>query len=299
LHMVIARFFEKISAYFISKLHPVNVILENMGSLSAEASVLVPTEEIIKYHIYGMELADKIRRDFLKESGYHHVQQSFIVEDLGEIGLSHLGMVHILKAFTQIDSDNYPETMLKVVIVNVPGIFSLIWKAVQYFWDEKQKAKFQFVEAGYDHAAVLSRAISPDNLPKKYGGNMDYDLPARKELDVLKAELGKITPKTFNSAVVPRSGEFELSFQLDAGTVFYYEFKTEDYDVGFGIKYQKVKGHPPEQFYEIKRYESNSIPVWGKIHVEKPGVYTLIWDNSYSWTRSKDLLYITSVPPTK
>jgi len=128
---------------------------------------------------------------------------------------------------------------------------------------------------------------------------MDYDLPAREELDVLKAELGKITPKTFNTAVVPRSGEFELSFQLDAGTVFYYEFKTEDYDVGFGIKYQKVKGHPPEQFSEIKRYESNSIPVWGKIHVEKPGVYTLIWDNSYSWTRSKDLLYITSVPPTK
>ena len=42
-------------------------------------------------------------------------------------------------------SDNYPETLRKVVIVNVPTVFSMIWSGVQYLWDAKQVAKFQFV----------------------------------------------------------------------------------------------------------------------------------------------------------
>jgi metal transporter CNNM len=272
-----------------------HMCIENMGTLSTEAAALVPTEEIIKYHIYAMELAEKIRSSILKESGYHHMMQSFIIEDLADLGLDHLGMVNILKAFTQIDSDNYPETLLKVVIVNVPSIFSLIWKAVQYFWDAKQQAKFQFVQAGYDHGAVLVRAISPEFLPKRYGGTLEYDLPQRLPIEDLKKELAGIPPKQWISAVVPRSEEFSKSFDLEAGSVFHYEFKTADYDVGFGIKFRKANGHPIEPFIESKRFDSNVIPAWGRFKVEKAGTYILVWDNTYSWTRGKDLFYNTSV----
>lgn len=110
-----------------------------------------------------MELANKIRNDIFVELGSKEVQQSFCVEDLTGLGMGHLQLTDLLKAFTQIDkynflfrfiffqdylpliSDNYPNTLRKVVVVNVPTMFSLIWNAVQYFWDAKQVAKFQFI----------------------------------------------------------------------------------------------------------------------------------------------------------
>jgi hypothetical protein len=51
----------------------------------------------------------------------------------------------VLLLFCLLYSDNYPETLRKVVIVNVPTVFSMIWSGVQYLWDAKQVAKFQFI----------------------------------------------------------------------------------------------------------------------------------------------------------
>jgi len=269
--------------------------IENMGSLSAEAAALVPSEEIIKYHIYSMELADKVRRDILKELGYKEMQQSFVVEDLGEIGTSHLSMASLLKVFTQIDSDNYPETLRKVVIVNVPSMFSFIWSAVQYFWDENQKKKFQFVQSGENHVAVLTKAVDPSFLPKAYGGTMDYDLP-KGDIVQMKKELAAIPAKKYaNTDFVPRSGKLEKVVVAEEGSIIHYEFKTIDYDVSFGVHYKKSEVSQVEEHWAVQRVDSHQIPVFGRFKVEKAGHYVLLWDNTASWTRGKDLHFTINI----
>jgi len=274
-----------------------HLCIESMGNLNPEAAALIPPEEIIRYHIWSMELADKIRRDCAKELGYKYVMQSFIVEDLDGIGLGHLSMSFLLKQFTTIDNANYPETLRKVIIVNVPTIFSMVWSAVQYFWDEHQKAKFQFVSSSENHSPILLKVISPEYLPKSYGGSLDYAIP-KKTIEQLKVEINAIPKKQFLEDFVPRSGTLEKVFDLtQIGSFFHYEFKTTDYDISFGIKYRPSKDSKTEEIVPNTLCESNVIPIFARLPITKAGQYILVWDNTNSWTRGKQLFYTTSVCP--
>jgi len=262
--------------------------IENMGNLSSEAAAVLPIEEIVKYHIYSMELAEKVRKDIFIEGGSKELPQSFVVEDIGGIGMGHLSMVNVLKQFTKIDSDNYPETLRKVVIINVPTIFSFVWSAVQYFWDENQKAKFEFIEFGKDYKTVLLKAIPPSHLPRDYGGELDYSLPRKKTVEEFNKEINAVPKKAFVSDVIPRSGTLEKKVAVKPGTIVHYEFKTVDYDINFGIRFH----HTITQVYrEVERVESNVLPVFGRFEAELEGELIFHWDNTYSWTRGKDLLY--------
>ncbi|CAG7702730.1 unnamed protein product, partial [Allacma fusca] len=69
-----------------------------------------------------------------------------------------------------------------------------------------------------------------------------------------------------------------------------WNFRTEDFDIGFSIlhndkdcilNYQRVDSH-------LKNQE-------GALNCEKPGRYTLIFDNTYSVVRAKTLHYMVSV----
>lgn len=83
----------------------------------------------------------------MKDLGGETFSPTFAVEDLNGIGLGHLKgpTIGVLKEFTKIDSENYPEGLRKVIIINVPSVFSMIWKVVQYFFDARQKSKFEFL----------------------------------------------------------------------------------------------------------------------------------------------------------
>jgi len=272
--------------------------IESMGSLNSEASALVPQQEIMKYHIYGMELANKVRTDIFHELGCKELQQSFVVEDLSGLGMSHLSMIETLKAFTQIDNNNYPETLRKVVIINVPTVFSIIWKAVEYFWDAKQVAKFQFISSGSDYSSILQKIVPLDHLPKVYSGELVYDLPKAIPLPELKLELSKIEKKQYSVDRVPRSGILEKEIRIEtANIVLHYEFKTVDYDIGFGIVYKET-GKNIQHILEVQRYNSHIIPVFGRITVQKVGSIVLQWDNTFSWMTEKELHYTYNVIPS-
>jgi metal transporter CNNM len=274
--------------------------IESMGILNAEVASLIPPQEIIRYHIWSMEKANKIRNEISLELGSKELQQTFCVEDLTGLSMAHLQLTDLLKTFTSIDNGNYPNTLRKVVIVNVPTVFSLIWSAVQYFWDQKQIVKFQFIAAGTDYSTTLQKIIPLDHLPKDYSGQLDYSLPKAVPLPELKEKLIKIKyNKNFVVDKVPRAGVLEKEFFVEkTGCVFHFEFKTIDYDIGFGIKYKATAKDTPQWLHlDLERYNSNVIPVFGRFEVTKPGYYVLHWDNTFSWTREKELHYLTEVIP--
>lgn len=83
------------------------------------------------------------------------------IEDLEGVSLAHMsgavmGLVKMTGKMDRFDcklffdtlSDNYPEFLRKVYIINCPKVFSLIWKVAQHFFDEGQKAKFEFFGTG-------------------------------------------------------------------------------------------------------------------------------------------------------
>jgi len=141
--------------------------------------------------------------------GCEQLIQTTACEDLLGIGLSHLPLVSVLGGFTSIDNDNYPETLRKVVIANVPYSFSMLWKAVEYLWDAKQIAKFQFVSGDYEYTPLLLQILTPDNLLISHGGTFDYKLPQAKPTQELLDELNLIPKKEFLKEDVGRGSIFE------------------------------------------------------------------------------------------
>eukprot|EP01127_Copromyxa_protea_P005458 TRINITY_DN15389_c0_g1_i1.p1 TRINITY_DN15389_c0_g1~~TRINITY_DN15389_c0_g1_i1.p1 ORF type:complete len:424 (+),score=94.08 TRINITY_DN15389_c0_g1_i1:22-1293(+) len=276
-----------------------HVVMERLGSISPDLAGLFPLEELVRFHVWGNEVAMKQRIDIMNELGGEHFSPSFAVEDLRGISLAHVKgpTVAVLKEFARVDSENYPEGLRKVIII-VPGIFNLIWKVVQYFFDARQKAKFEFLPAGTDYEPVLKQFLHPSYFPKFYGGNMDWDLPKAEATPEVKARIPKPEKKKWSKTHVSRGTKYEHVIEVEeVGTKLQWEFKTSSYDVGFGLGFKESHDSDSRPLVDTERVDSHKSPVHGIWVVEQTGHYSLTWDNSYSWTHGKDVKFNVTVTP--
>ena len=98
----------------------------------------------------------------------------------------------LVKGIAAIDKDQYPETLGKLFIINVPSVFPLVWRSVQFFLDPATAAKIEIFGPKKDWLPALASQIGLENMPTTYGGV----LPA------LSADVHPYaeTMKTFNNS---------------------------------------------------------------------------------------------------
>lgn len=65
-------------------------------------------------------------------------------------------------------SDNYPESMGLMFVVNAPWAFSAVWSICKSFVDERTQKKIQIMNTGYEKK--LLEVIDAENLPAFLGG---------------------------------------------------------------------------------------------------------------------------------
>jgi hypothetical protein len=106
--------------------------------------------------------------------------------------------------------------------------------------------------------------------------------------------------KDGTSITVGAGEKHRVKFAAKAGTVFRYHFKTEGYNIGFGvIQTTDASGAAKERWViESKKFESQNEPVADTVLAEFEGEYTFEFDNSFSRWRSKDLLFKITVEST-
>jgi len=63
---------------------------------------------------------------------------------------------------------NYPERMDKIVIINVPAAFGMIWNVVAPLLDRNVRERISIFRGNYYEALV--ELIEPENIPSQYGG---------------------------------------------------------------------------------------------------------------------------------
>ena len=83
------------------------------------------------------------------------------------------------------------------------------------------------------------------------------------------------------------------------GSKLEWSFTVKDYDCLFGVIEQE--DIPSEYYILDKQYYSSEEEVSECLLILEPGVYNLVWDNSYSILRSKTIVYSVRVeapPPT-
>ncbi|KAG9019739.1 hypothetical protein FRB90_009609 [Tulasnella sp. 427] len=97
---------------------------------------------------------------------------------------------------------NFPETMGMTWIVNAPSFFSTVWGWLKVWFDENTRRKIHVLSHSQLH--LLRVEIPAENLPKRYGGDLNWEFDERPKLD----DRAKDIMKDFNGEV-PR-GPWEL-----------------------------------------------------------------------------------------
>jgi hypothetical protein len=69
---------------------------------------------------------------------------------------------------------NYPETLSATIVVNAPSFFSTVWGWVKGWFDGGTRSKIRICGRGKEGEEALRRLIEVKDLPKVYGGEMEW-----------------------------------------------------------------------------------------------------------------------------
>lgn len=79
-----------------------------------------------------------------------------------------------MQAASQLATAHYPETLDRIFIIGAPFFFSTVWGWIKRWFDPITVSKI-FILAPNDVLPTLETFIEKRNIPKKYGGELDYN----------------------------------------------------------------------------------------------------------------------------
>ncbi|EFN84723.1 SEC14-like protein 2 [Harpegnathos saltator] len=100
------------------------------------------------------------------------------------------------------------------------------------------------------------------------------------------------------TTVVIRKGrkiEFDVSAS-EVGSILSWEFRSEGHDIKFGILRKDTSGTKTEVI-PIRRVASHQSEEIGILNCEVPAIYSIVFDNTYSFLRNKKVHYSVRVLP--
>lgn len=221
------------------------------------------------------------------------------------------------RAFTLLKSyeANYPEKLKVAYIINVPSFFSFVYNWVKTVLPESIISKLEVISQD-ECLSKLSNTIDLSILPAVYGGtrrDSDGDqtcqslyskelgtpvpekLMSTDQLEVLKndPDAKRITVEYKSLFIVEKLVE-------EANSILQWDFQTLDYDIRMGLRYKRDENSDSEEIIPPHRVDSHLFPESGNFTCENPGIYELVFDNTYSWMTSKELLVkVNLVPPRR
>lgn len=102
-----------------------------------------------------------------------------IITDIGNVGLwTFWNLKGHMQESAKIASDRYPETLHRQFIVNAPAFFPTVWGWIKKWFDPVTTAKITILAGSLsprELRAKLEGCIAPENLPRKYGGDLDWE----------------------------------------------------------------------------------------------------------------------------
>ncbi|KAG5999367.1 hypothetical protein E4U43_002105, partial [Claviceps pusilla] len=102
------------------------------------------------------------------------ITMSVNIVDITGVGLKQFwNLKSHMQAASQLATAHYPETLDTIFIIGAPFFFSTIWGWVRRWFDPMTVSKIH-VLAPHEVKPVLERFIDPSNIPKKYGGGLDF-----------------------------------------------------------------------------------------------------------------------------
>lgn len=102
------------------------------------------------------------------------------VVDISGVGLKQFWNLKThMQAASTLATAHYPETLDRIFIIGAPMFFNTVWGWIKRWFDPITVSKI-FVLSPNEVKPTLESFIDPKNIPKKYGGELDFkfgDLP--------------------------------------------------------------------------------------------------------------------------
>lgn len=102
------------------------------------------------------------------------ITMSTNIVDISGVGLKQFwNLKNHMQAASQLATAHYPETLDRIFIIGAPMFFSTVWGWIKRWFDPITVSKI-FVLSHSEVKPTLESFIEPRNIPKKYGGELDF-----------------------------------------------------------------------------------------------------------------------------
>lgn len=102
------------------------------------------------------------------------VTMSTNIVDITGVGLKQFwNLKSHMQSASQLATAHYPETLDRIFIIGAPVFFSTVWGWIKRWFDPITVSKI-FILSAHEVKPVLESFVDPRNIPKKYGGELDY-----------------------------------------------------------------------------------------------------------------------------
>ncbi|GFY76979.1 retinal-binding protein [Trichonephila inaurata madagascariensis] len=247
-----------------------------------------------------LELQNKKLGTNLTKVGY-----IYNLENLSFVDALHKESFELLLGYYKIYLDNYPERMKYVYIINAKPYVNFAISIFKPIFSSAVLEKLKFYgSSGWKED--LLKIIDADELPAFLGGNKtdpdgnplcktfvkhgqqipeSYYLNYRKKLLSCSSHLKKLT--------VQRSSMEEMRFKItESLSLLEWEFELKNRDIDFAVYFNSSEEE--SELVEIvpkQRMDTYYGPEKNYVKCENRGIYTIVFDNSYSWVHSKEVFY--------
>eukprot|EP00040_Diaphanoeca_grandis_P028454 m.164884 g.164884 ORF g.164884 m.164884 type:complete len:394 (+) comp31359_c5_seq1:271-1452(+) len=177
----------------------------------------------------------------------------------------------------------------------------------QLFQQQQQQRQQQQQQSQQQSQQQERNLVTPSQLPQQTIKNMDAPSPSTpsvtKTVTIDVKEFRESLRGKPKHEMVISPGEIVRmqAKNLEPGsTVLKWKFCTEDHDLGFGLEYDLAKTSDDDGEGETvcilptTRIMADSCVTVGKHSETKPGSWSILFDNSYSYFRSKTVFFVVS-----
>ncbi|KAF0684505.1 Aste57867_23504 [Aphanomyces stellatus] len=145
-------------------------------------------------------------------------QKCISVIDVDGIGFSDFGgeVVEYIKKTSGYTGKHHPERCAYIIVINVPGWFNMVWKAIHGLIDEVTREKISIVRGKDKIYEALAHRIPHENIPEEFGGGSSGKSPEEDTLYKLQDYNNKVEGAEFPLVGAYTQRPFVVSESSDA-----------------------------------------------------------------------------------
>jgi len=155
---------------------------------------------------------------------------------------------------------------------------------MQVWMEPRSVGKMELISNVSVVADKFQAIFDMSTIPERLGGTSTRDIPQGGYIGVPQT---KLREKAKNRVDIPRGSKHSVNYHFEKDDFVSWEFKVKFYDIGFGIYFME---NDMEEIHNSDRCEAQKV-FSGHMDIERTGTYVFVWDNSYSWTKSKNVKF--------